>query len=164
MFKQVIEECFAHLKTENPANCKRVFGYLWAVFASKRIRFNDEVIWMNWRELSAELATIYNEWFESRFTTDAFLKVQSPEIIIGTDEMYDEVLMQVYRHINCVGIFKVKNGPSIRAQDKVGAFTEINVITGEEHFYKQGYIKGHRVGNPERISATEYEQLCYSSR
>jgi hypothetical protein len=164
MFKQIIEECFADLKAESPAKCKRIFGYIWAVFASKRVRLNDEIIWMTWRDLSAELAIIYNEWFKSRFTTDAFLKVQSPELPIGADEMYDEVLMQVYRHTNCVGIFKVKSGPSIRVQDKVGVFTEIDVITGEEHFYKQGYAKGHRVGNPERISATEYESVCHSSR
>ena len=164
MFKQIIEECFADLKAKSPAESKRIFGYIWAVFASKRVRLNDEVIWMTWRELSAELAIIYNEWFKSRFTTDAFLQVQSPELPVGADKVYDEVLMQIYRHTNCVGIFKVKSGPSIRVQDRVGVFTEIDVITGEEHFYKQGYTKGCRVGNPERISVTEHESLCHSSR
>lgn len=164
MFRKIIEECFAELKSETPSDCKKVFEYIWTVFASKRVRFNNGSVWMSWRDLSAKLAIIYNDWFGCQLTTDAFLRTHNPDKPVGEDAMYDEVLMQVYRHTDCIGIFRIKNGPSIRSRDSVGVFSEIDVVTGEEHFYKQGYNKGNRVGNPERISATKYESLCYSLR
>jgi hypothetical protein len=164
MFRKIIEECFGNLKTETPSDAKKIFGYIWGVFASKRVRFNDDSIWMSWRELSAELAIIYNEWFDAKFTTDAFLRTHNPDKPVGEDSAYDDVLMQVYRHTNCIGIFKMKSGPSIRSRDTVGVFSEIDIVTAEEHYYKQEYKKGNRVGNPERISATTYESLCFSLR
>jgi hypothetical protein len=161
MFKEIVENCFSDLKRDDPSYAKHVFGYIWAVFASKRVRYNNGTVWLTWRELSAELAIIYSEWFDCRFTTDAFLNVVNCEKQVGDDPVYDEVLMQVYRHADCVGIFRVKSGPGIRSRDTAGVFSEIDVVTGEEHFYKQGYEKGNCVGSPSRISANEYEKLCY---
>ncbi len=162
MLKILIEECFSNVKNDSPSSAKKTFGYIWAVLASKRIRFNDGDIWIAWRELSAELVNIYNEWFNCSFTTDAFLQAYSPDKPMGEDSKYDNVLMKICAHGNCIGVFKVKTGPAIRSSSNVGIFKEVNVVTGEEHCYKQGYNKGHRVGDTERISVDEYESLCFS--
>jgi len=160
MFETIIEDCFEDVKLKDANEAKKIFGLIWATFASKKVRFNDGDVFLSWRELSAKLATIYNKWYGCSFTTDAFINVANPLRPIGEDEVYDDTLMSVYRHKECVGIFIVRNGPSIRAHMTEGAYIEIDVVTGEEHYYKQEYNKGHCVDSPKRISAKDYEKLC----
>ena len=164
MLKQIIEDCFAELKSEDASNSKKLFGYIWAVFASKRVRFTNGNIFLSWRELSAQLAIIYSEWYNCSFTTDAFLNVVSPDKSPGDNKQYDDILMQVYRHKDCIGIFNIKVGTPIRAETTMGISSEVDVVTGEEHYYQQEYAKGNCVGNPKRISAEEYEKFAFSMK
>jgi len=159
VFKQIITECFPNLKNEDPNVAKYKMGLIWAVFSSKRVRFKHTNIFLSWREISTQLAELYNEWYNCSFTTDAFLRTEDPDKTVGEDSEYDDILMTIYRHRMCIGIFKVKSGHPIRTSDSVGHFCEINIITGQEYYYTQKYNKGHCVGVPKRISTTEYEKI-----
>lgn len=159
-----MEQNFAHLKNGTQSIAKTIFGKVWAALASKRVRFVDGEIFMSWRPLSAELAKIFNEWFNATFTTDAFLKAFNPDSPVGIDNEFDNVIMNIVKSSGCIGIFKVKMGPSISTQTKTHVFSEINVITGEEIFYTQNVEHGRLVGIPTRISAKEFETICYSTR
>lgn len=162
MLRKIVEECFSDLKDSSPPEAKRLFGFIWAVFASKRVRFREGDIFMSWRDLSAQLATIYNEWYQAKFTTDAFYRAVNPNMAIGDNDTYDEMMMRVYRQDNCLGIFVPNAGPPVRHRHKTWVYTETDIITGEKLFYKQGYEQGRCVGNPERISAEDFEKLCFS--
>lgn len=162
MFSKLINDCFQDLKYSDASKCKSTFGYIWAVFASKKIKLKDGEIVMSWREISAELAKIYNEWFNTSFTTDAFLRVINHDTPIGENSKYDEVFMRIYSYPGCAGIYQVLSGKPIMADDELWLFSEVNVVTGEKHCYKQEYVKGNCVGSPKRISNNEFEKLSFS--
>ena len=162
MLKEIIEQCFSDIRAnKDPSEGKIVFGYIWAVFASKKVKFNDTEICLSWRDLSARLAEIYNEWYDGNFTTDAFLNVVRHEKVLGEDADYDDALMRIYKHDNCRGIFSTMN-IAVRSNTEVSPFKEINIVTGEELFYKQSYKHGKPVGAAQRIDGTEFDTLCYS--
>jgi hypothetical protein len=164
MLQQVIEQSFGYLKTQHPNAAKAIFGKIWAVLASKRVRFLDGEIFMSWRPLSAELATIYNSWYGTKFTTDAFLKAFNPDTKMGADKEFDEVVMCLIKTPRCMGVFNVRMGPMLSAKTELIAFSETNILTGEEAYYTQNFKNGRACGQPSRISITEFERVCYSAR
>ena len=164
MLLKVIEQSFAHLKGVHPNAAKSVFGKIWAALASKRVRFLDGEIFMSWRPLSAELAVIFNSWYGTKFTTDAFLKAFNPDTKMGADKEFDDIIMRVIKTPGCMGIFNVRMGPILSANTEVIAFSEINILTGEETYYTQNFKNGRACGQPSRISVTEFERICYSAR
>lgn len=162
MLKKLIEECFGDLREQTPEESKQMFGNIWAVLASKRLQTCSGSLFLSWRELSARLAEICNEWHGTHFTTDAFLKVKNPDTPIGADQQYDYVVYELYRHSDVIGIFRVKGGTSIASTDEFGVYSEIDIMSGEQHFYRQPYKNGKPVSAPQKISADEYNQFCYS--
>ena len=161
MLKKLVEECFGDLKDQSPAQSKQMFGNIWAVLASKRTKFTTGALFLSWRDLSAQLAKIYNEWHQANFTTDAFLKIKNPDMPVGADEQFDYVVYAIYKHPDCQGI-RVKGGTSIASSDKESVYSEINILTGEQHFYRQTYEHGKPAGSPQQISVDEYNQFCYA--
>ncbi len=107
------------------------------------------------------MAVIYNKWYGTSFTTDAFYLANAPDRSIGELPEYDDVLMKIYQHEDCVGIFRVHSGSPVSSQDETGIFTETDVVTGEVHHYKQQYKHGKPTGTPAAISADEYQNLAY---
>lgn len=165
MLKEVIEECFADIRANgDPNEGKAVFGNIWAALAGKRARFGGSEVFLDWRSLSAELAKIYNEWYNQRFTTDAFLRARDPETPLGRYPDYDDAVMRLCQRGDCGGIFLVRIGCAPTYKRPISAFAEVNVVTGEESFYKQEYKNGRAVGPHESISSDEFEQICYSTR
>ena len=165
MLKQIIEECFADIRENNdPNEGKQVFGNIWAALAGKRARFNTDEIFCTWRSLSAQLAAIYNEWYGLRFTTDAFLRVRAPETRMGLYPGYDDAVMRIVRHPDCLGIFIVSHGPPPTLKHTVGVFCEVNLVTGEETYYQQPVKNGRLAGPSQHISLKEFETICYSMR
>lgn len=164
MLTKVIEQGFGYLKKQHPNTAKAVFGKIWAALASKRVRFVNGEIFMSWRPLSAELATIFNSWFKTKFTTDAFLKAFNPDTKMGADKGFDDIIMRILKCEGCMGIFAVRMGPMLSAKTDKIAFSEINLVTGEEAYYIQHFKNGRATGQPMRVPANEYEIICYSSR
>ena len=165
MLKRIIDECFADLRErKNPGEGKIWFTYMWAVLASKRTRFVDEdYLQLSWRELSAELSYIYNQWYNCRFTTDAFLGMKNPDTKFGEDSIFDEATKRIVGLQSCIGIFRVLSGPSVSSQTNFACFSEINIMTSEQIYYKQPYKNGKSIGPTVRILGEEYEELCYSA-
>jgi len=165
MLKTIIEKTFAKEKKDNtPNESKILFGKIWAVLASKRFRLITGCISLSWRQLSAELAIIYNEWYNTKFTTDAFLKASNTDCPYGLDPLYDEVISRFYALEETIGIFDYRPGPAITSRDKIGIYSEINILTGEVYYYMQPFSNGRENGNTQRISQEEYDRMCYSTR
>ncbi len=165
LLKKIVEECFEDIRSnKNPSEGKIRFNHIWAALANKRIRFVDNELFLTWRTLSAELAIIYNEWYEQKFTTDAFLRTSNPLMPMGRDSLYDDTIMRIYKHPDCMGIFLVRMGPPATQKDFVTVFQETDVVTGEELYYKQPVKNGRPIGPNVRITNEEYEAICYSIR
>lgn len=163
MLEKVIESCFSDVrKAQNQSQGKRTFGLIWSVLASRRTRFKTGDMYLSWRELSSTLAIIYNKWYGTMFTTDAFYLADTPDRPIGELPEYDDVLMKIYGHDDCIGIYRVHSGSPVSSQDKTGIFMETDVVTGEVTHYKQKYKHGKPEGTPLAISADEYQSLAYS--
>jgi hypothetical protein len=165
MLKEFINKCFGHFKELDPGDAKDKFGILWAVFASKTVILKNASITLSWRELSSQLADIYNEWYEPqrKFTTDAFYNVYSHKKTLGENADFDKAFMMAYEHEDCITIVRVQE-PCFAGSVKVLPICHTDVVTGQQTFFKQHYDKGRVVGNPEKIDSQEYDSLCYSMR
>lgn len=163
MFKQLIEDCFGDLKAQDPSSAKFYFGFIWAAFASKKVVLKDGTIEMTWREISAELAKIYNEWFSAQFTTDAFYNVVSVNGTGTPSKEYMAAITKVASHPNCLGVFQSVM-PIVFSSSKEMPICDINMMTGEHVYSKQQIEKGKLVGLPIPISKEEYERICYGAR
>ena len=164
MFKQVIDECFTHLRERGSGETKTAFGYVWAIFASKKVCFRGETVFLSWRDLSAQLAIVYNDWFGLAFTTDAFLNVCNPDVEMGEDALYDEMFKCVYQHKDCTGIFKITNGVSAAATTDYITYIETDVVTGAEKHYRQQYNSGRPIGDPVIITKDEFGTIGLTER
>ncbi len=161
MFKSFIKDCFGSLKEANVEEAKRKFGLIWSAFASKVIRLKEEEIKLSWREISAQLAEVFNEWHDVSFTTDAFLKVHDHRTPLGAYPEYDEILNAIANQDNCVGIFVVNQPQLVSGSMEIGV-SETNFMTGEIIYFKQKWENGKPVGKTE-ISAEDYETICYGA-
>jgi len=159
MFKRLINESFAPYKEVDVNEAKHKFGLIWAAFASKVIRTNQGEIQMSWREISVELAQIFNEWFEVSFTTDAFLKTYDHRTPLGASPEFDEVLKKISQHDECLGIFIINQPQLVSGTMEIG-ISETNIMTGEIKFYRQLWDKGKPVKKSE-IDSEEYEKICF---
>lgn len=165
MLKEFINKCFGHLRNLDPSDAKETFGMLWAVFASKTVILKNGHITLSWRELSAQLAGIYNEWYNPgrKFTTDAFYNVYSHKKVLGENPDFDKIFMMAYEHEDCLAIVRVQE-PCYSGSTNVLPVCHIDIVTGEQSFFKQRYEKGRASGDIEEIDSNEYESLCYSMR
>ena len=72
--------------------------------------------------------------------------------------------MRIIKFPNCLGIYKVRMGPSITVKSNTHAYSEVSILTGEEKFYTQTFKNGRAVGSATQISGDEFERICYASR
>jgi hypothetical protein len=162
MFKDFISNCFSQLKDANSNDIKNKFGLVWAVFASKVVRLKTGDIQLSWRDISAQLAQIANEWKKSNFTTDAFLNVFDHKRPYGQNAEYDEVLKTIKEHPECVGIYNVSTSRPSPCAQALGIM-EVNIVTGEISYFKQNYSAGKPVGDKSTITRDEYDAICYGA-
>lgn len=159
MFATFINECFESYKEKDVSEVKDKFGLVWAAFASKVIRTVDGDISLSWREISAELARVFNDWFSVSFTTDAFLKAFDHRTPLGASPEYDEVLTKISEHEMCIGIFIV-NQPSLVSGTMDIGISETNVMTGEVKYYRQHWENGKPKSKTE-IGVEDYDKICF---
>lgn len=157
MFKRIVQQSFSSFKELNLNEAKIKFCMIWAAFASKTIVYKETKIQLSWREVSIELAKIFNSWYNVDFTTDAFINTYNHTKKLGQDSNYDDIIFTLNN--NCDGIF-ITNQSQISSISKINTFNKINLVTGEIDYFK------HRVmgGKPEsetQISKEEYERICY---
>jgi len=164
MFREFVESCFATLRQLDANAAKSKFGLIWAAFASKKIVLKQGVVQLSWRDLSAQLAMIYNDWFGLQFTTDAFYNAYDYKKPMGESEEYDEVLLMIHQHPECNGIFIVHNSTMMSSVATCVAFSQTDIVTGEQQYFKQAYENGRPTSEPERITPEEHDRLCYSAR
>jgi hypothetical protein len=161
----ILEKLFDDVKQrKDPNEGKFFFGKIWTILAGKCLRINNTEISLSWRQLSAELAILYNKWYNGNFTTDAFLKAGSPDFKIGDDENIDSIIEKLAKIHGYVGIFKIKPGPSISYRDKNYVFSETDIVTGEVYYYAKALNGGKQIGEIKRIDKEEFENICFSTR
>lgn len=148
----------------NAGEAKLQFSILWAVCAGKKIRLKSGSVHLSFHELSRELSKLFNEWYGTNFTIDAFYKAYPHKRMRGEDENYDRTLMRIHEHDDCLGLYTIHNPCFIPSANKKLPFCETNVVTGEQKFYVQNFENGKPVDEAVEIDGEEYDKMCYSMR
>ena len=158
MLKELISKLFNDYESADASEAKYVFSIVWGALASKIVLYNGVELQFSWRELSSELVSIYNEWYDCDLINDAFVKSYDVENTYGkSDGVYNTILKILYD--NTQGIFIV-NQTILKSSDEYNMCSFTDVITGEVKYYKTFWESGE-VKSRVEISRKEYEKECY---